>query len=90
MVTVGMTAASPSKFLLYEKSVQNPNWQVSYLPQFHRFLSDKDPLSFREDFCGSGKIACEWAKLSPSHTAWGLDIDREATEKLRRQRRLQN
>ncbi len=66
-----------SKFKLYELSVQSPNWQVDYLPQFHQWLTGKDPLHFREDFCGSGRIACEWVKRSKKHKAVGIDLDRE-------------
>jgi SAM-dependent methyltransferase len=65
----------PSKHLLYELSVQSPNWQVDYLPQFHQWLIGKSPLLMREDFCGTGKISCEWVKRSPKNRAIGLDLD---------------
>ena len=65
----------PSKYYLYEQSVQSPEWQVEYLPQFHRWLVKKNAYSFREDFCGSAKIACEWVKQSKNHSATGLDLD---------------
>jgi len=67
-----------SKYLLYEASVQNPKWQVNYLPQFHQWLTGRAPRSLREDFCGTGKISCEWVKKDPKHTAVALDIDPEA------------
>jgi SAM-dependent methyltransferase len=67
----------PSKFYLYEQSVQSPNWQVEYLPQFHQWLTKKKPYSFREDFCGSGKISCEWVKQGAKYSATGLDLDTE-------------
>ncbi len=67
----------PSKHLLYEHSVQSPRWQVEYLPQVHRLLTGRNALRFREDFCGSGKIACEWVKKSSRHFAQGLDLDDE-------------
>ena len=70
----------PSKFLLYELSVQSPRWQVDYLPQFHEWLVGKSPITMREDFSGSGKISCEWVKKSKRHRALGLDIDSEALE----------
>jgi hypothetical protein len=66
-----------SKFKLYEESVQSPNWQVHYLPQYHTYFHGKAPLSMREDFCGTAKISCEWVKQSPRHQAVGLDLDRE-------------
>jgi hypothetical protein len=67
----------PSKFRLYEECVQSPNWQVDYLPQFHTWLTGAAPRSFREDFCGSARVACEWVKRDPRNTALGLDLDRE-------------
>jgi len=63
--------------LLYEAAVQSPKWQVEYLPQFHRLWLGKKPLRFREDFCGSGLVSCEWVKISPKHEAWGLDLSAE-------------
>lgn len=66
-----------SKFRLYEAAVQNPRWQVDYLPQFHRWLTGKEPRSMREDFCGSAAISCEWVKKSNKNQALGLDIDPE-------------
>ncbi len=69
-----------SKHLLYEASVQSPNWQVDYLPQFHEWLIGKKPILMREDFCGSGQISCEWVKRSPKNRAVGLDIDPEVLD----------
>ncbi len=69
-----------SKFKLYEAAVQSPEWQVDYLPQFHKFLTGKPLKSLREDFCGTGKISCEWVKRSKSHTAVGLDLDTEVLD----------
>lgn len=71
-------SAKISKFYLYEKSVQNPEWHVKYPSHFHRRLLGHRPLKFREDFCGSGLISCEWVKSSKLHIATGLDRDRLA------------
>lgn len=69
-----------SKHRLYEMSVQSPNWQVEYLPQFCKWLTGKEPRSFREDFCGSGKIACEWVLRSKKNRALGLDLDQQVLD----------
>jgi SAM-dependent methyltransferase len=66
-----------SRFRLYEECVQSPNWQVDYLPQFHTWLTGKTPRKFREDFCGSARVACEWVKRSSKNSALGLDLDPE-------------
>src|SRR5947209_4821969 len=69
-----------SKFRIYEEAVQSPRWQVEYLPQFHQWLVGKNPTSMREDFCGTGKISCEWVKLSKKNRAVGLDLDDETLQ----------
>ena len=66
------------KFYLYEQSVQNPKWHVDYLPEFHFKLLKRKPIAFREDFCGSGSIACAWVNRAPKNTALGLDISQAA------------
>ena len=66
-----------SKHKLYELSVQSPNWQVDYLPQFHEWLTGKPARLMREDFCGTGKISCEWVKRHKKNRAVGLDLDDE-------------
>lgn len=65
------------KYLLYEHGVQSPRWQTDYLPQFHQWLTRKTPYLFREDFCGTARISCEWVKQSDRHRALGLDLDPE-------------
>ena len=69
-----------SKFKIYEEAVQSPRWQVEYLPQFHTWLVGTQPTSMREDFCGTGKISCEWIKLSKKNKAVGLDLDLETLQ----------
>jgi hypothetical protein len=65
------------KYRLYEASVQSPEWQVRNMPLFHEKLTGKKGLSMREDFCGTARISCAWAKKSPLHRAVGLDLDPE-------------
>jgi SAM-dependent methyltransferase len=69
-----------SRHRLYELGVQSPRWQVDYLPQFHRILTGRRPLSFREDFCGTARIACEWVSKSRSRSALAIDIDPEVLD----------
>lgn len=75
---------SDLKYRLYEETVQNAHWQVDYLPQFHSWLVGRAPRSFREDFSGSGKIACEWVKRGKKNRAVGLDLDPEAIDYAKR------
>jgi SAM-dependent methyltransferase len=73
-----------SRFRLYEECVQSPNWQADYLPQFHTWLTGRIPRTFREDFCGSARVACEWVKRDSRNSALGLDLDREVLDYAKR------
>ena len=53
---------------------------MEYLPQFHQWLTGREPLVMREDFCGTASISCEWVKLSKKHKATGLDLDPETLD----------
>jgi SAM-dependent methyltransferase len=66
---------SDLKFKIYENTVQSSAWQMRNLPLFHKRFTGKTPTSMREDFCGTGIIACDWVKKSPKHRALGLDLD---------------
>ncbi len=43
----------------------------------YKKLRNKDPQVFREDFCGTHQLCCEWVKLDKSFLAIGNDIDAE-------------
>ncbi len=48
---------------------------MHYITRWHQALTKKKPYAFREDFCGTALIACEWVKQSPKHVACGIDVD---------------
>lgn len=72
-----LSSEAELKYRLYEFCVQSPAWQMNQLPRFHRHFTGVSPKSMREDFCGTGRIACEWVKKSPKHRAVGVDLDPE-------------
>ena len=65
------------KYRLYEASVQNPEADINFINKVYSAEFKKSPLSLREDFCGTGKLACEWVKQSNKHTSHGIDLDLE-------------
>ena len=65
------------KYLLYLGSVQNPGADIEFINKEFKRIKGKMPLSLREDFCGTGMLACEWSQLSDKHTAFGIDLDVE-------------
>jgi len=38
-------------------------------------LRQRDPLTLREDFCGTAALCCEWVRMEPSGKAYGIDLD---------------
>ena len=60
---------------LYEESVQNVENEVSFLSTTFRDLNGRTAHTFREDFCGTASLACEWVKQGEAYSAIGVDID---------------
>lgn len=72
---------TPSKFILYQQSVQSPKGDISYLQKFFLvYVGGRLPLHFQEDFCGTALLSTEWLRSDPRRTAVGLDLDLEALQ----------
>ncbi|XVF19732.1 hypothetical protein REPUB_Repub11eG0136300 [Reevesia pubescens] len=71
----------PSKFLLYQQSVQSPKGDISYLQKFFlMYVGGRLPLHLQEDFCGTALLSTEWLRSDSRRTAVGLDLDLEALQ----------
>ena len=70
-----LTARTADKHLLYQKSVQAPELEVSFINRVFKKINGRPPLSLREDFCGTALICAEWVKSRRDRTATGVDID---------------
>lgn len=68
------------KYWYYEKSVQNADNEVEFFNEKFEELKGRKAFTLREDFCGTGIISCAWAKQSPKHQSWGIDLDPEPLE----------
>ncbi|CAL5426326.1 unnamed protein product [Camellia sinensis] len=69
----------PSKFSLYQQSVQSPKGDISYLQKFFlMYVGGRLPLHLQEDFCGTALLSSEWLRSDSRRTAVGLDLDLEA------------
>ncbi|KAH8958982.1 hypothetical protein BDL97_06G056400 [Sphagnum fallax] len=67
------------KYSLYQRSVQSPRGDISYLLKFFLvYIGGRTPLRLREDFCGTALICAEWVQGDARRTAVGLDLDIEA------------
>lgn len=70
-------AWQPSKYELYERSVQDAPNDAAILEDIYRQTRKKKPRILREDFCGTFSVACEWVKRGAQNQALALDIDPE-------------
>jgi hypothetical protein len=76
-VPVNSSLTLEQKYDYYERSVQNAEGEVAFMQgEFKRFYG-RFPLSFREDFCGTGAMSCSWVKEGRECVAYGVDLDEE-------------
>ncbi len=65
---------------LYEESVQNVENEVEFLQTTFQQLSGRKAHLFREDFCGTASLACQWVRQGREFQAIGVDIDPSVLE----------
>lgn len=65
------------KYDLYQRSVQEPDADVSFLNRVFKQRFGRPPRLLREDFCGTALLACTWARKHRENEAWGVDLDPE-------------
>lgn len=65
------------KYRLYEASVQNFEVDVDFINQEYKKFYNRAPLTLREDFGGTGALACNWVTQGDNHQAWAIDLDPE-------------
>lgn len=65
------------KYWHYMESVQAPDVDAEFFEKIYRRIQGDEPSTFREDFCGTHAVCCEWVKRNPGYQAIGVDIDAE-------------
>jgi hypothetical protein len=68
-------AERADRYDLYQRSVQDPEWEVGFMEETFKALRGRRALSLREDFCGTALFACEWVKSGKDRRAVGVDLD---------------
>ena len=65
------------KYDYYERSVQNAEGEVEFMRnEFKRFYG-RMPFIFREDFCGTGAMSCNWVEQDKNCESYAVDLDPE-------------
>ena len=68
------------KYRLYEQAVQNPQNDIDFINEEFKKLVGRKALTLREDFGGTGALACLWTKQSSKHHSWAVDLSSEPIE----------
>ncbi|HEX9641715.1 MAG TPA: class I SAM-dependent methyltransferase [Candidatus Krumholzibacteria bacterium] len=74
------TAATADKYVLYQMSVQDADWELQFVTDCYRELRGKEPLHLREDFCGTALTAATFIEGHPERTAEAYDLDPECLQ----------
>jgi SAM-dependent methyltransferase len=68
------TARTADKHILYQLSVQSPDTDALFFTRHYRRLTARPLRIFREDFCGTAVLSCEFVKLHRDNRAIGVDM----------------
>src|SRR5262245_54342712 len=66
--------ASPHRYDLYERAVQDPAADIALLQRVFRKHANRPARLLREDCCGTAVMAGRWVEQNPANEAWGIDI----------------
>jgi hypothetical protein len=71
---------------LYERAVQGVDIEAEFLRDTYRALRGREALRFREDFCGTASLACEWVRNGARRHSIAVDLDADVLDWGRRNR----
>ena len=71
---------------LYELSVQNVENEIEFLQTTFKSLTGRTAYLFREDFCGTASLSCQWVRQGKEYQAIGVDIEPSVLEWGRKRR----
>ena len=75
--TKSTMAEKADKHLLYQASVQNPDFELDFIDATYKRMRGRKPSSMREDFAGTAISSCQWVKRRKTNTAIAVDLDPE-------------
>ena len=73
-------AETADRHLLYQASVQNPDFELDFIDKTFKQIRGRKPASMREDFAGTAISSCQWVKRRKGNTAFAVDLDPEVLD----------
>jgi len=80
-----LTRKTADKYDLYQRSVQEPEFEVDFFEKVFKKRFGRQPVLLREDFCGTAQVCAEWVKSKKYRRAVGVDLDPEPLQWYRDQ-----
>jgi hypothetical protein len=77
-------AQQADKYDCYQRSVQETEPEIRVIQRVFKRHRGRAPRSLREDFCGTGVMACDWVGQHRDNTAFAIDLDPECLDWGRR------
>lgn len=73
-------ADTADRHLLYQASVQNPDFELDFIDSTYKKLRGRKPASMREDFAGTAISSCRWVKRRKGNSSIAVDLDPEVLD----------
>lgn len=73
-------AEQADRHLLYQESVQNPEFELDFIDKTFGQMRGRRAHSMREDFCGTAISSVQWVQRHKSNSAVAVDIDPEVLD----------
>ena len=70
-----LTSRKADKHLLYQESVQAPADDAQFFARYYKKYTSQPLRIFREDFCGTAILSCEFVRRHRKNLAIGVDLD---------------
>jgi hypothetical protein len=71
---VKLTARTADTHILYTSSVQGVEGQLDFMERQFKRRRGRRLRRFREDFCGTAILSCDWARRGKDNESWGVDL----------------
>ncbi|MGI9308222.1 MAG: class I SAM-dependent methyltransferase [Gammaproteobacteria bacterium] len=60
--------------------MQNVAEECAFVRRIFKEVRGREPLVWREDFCGTASASCEWVRTGEDYRATGVDIDQDVLD----------
>lgn len=78
------TAKTADKHVLYQLAVQTPDVEVDFFTDAYKERYGKAPTLFKEDFCGTALISCDFVKRNKKNHSYGVDLHKPTLDWARK------